>query len=76
MADFLALSLRDCWDGNFSVASGIAFSVGVGGRNVPQDVTYVQHLINSIPVIEGGTEPRLAVDGTVGPLTEQEIAER
>lgn len=47
----------------------IAFSVGEGGKNRPQDVGIVQTLLNSAGEFRGVPEGRLEVDGIVGPLT-------
>jgi peptidoglycan hydrolase-like protein with peptidoglycan-binding domain len=49
-------------------------SVGVGGRNVPQDVATVQYLLNCLPAGRGGSSPELAIDGLCGPKTCAAIA--
>lgn len=49
--------------------SPIAAPVGVGGRNLPDDVLCIQQLLNALPVTEGGPDRPLAEDGIAGPLT-------
>ncbi len=52
-------------------ALGILFAVGSDKRcrNNTADVLKVQVALNKFPVTEGGPEPKLAQDGTFGPLT-------
>src|SRR5262249_51175783 len=40
-----------------------------GGSNLPADVVTVQELLNQVPVTAGGPDPKLVVDGLVGPKT-------
>lgn len=47
----------------------IQASVGLGGRNLPQNVMTVQYLLDCVPAAHGGPAPELAVDGIVGPKT-------
>jgi peptidoglycan hydrolase-like protein with peptidoglycan-binding domain len=51
----------------------IDFSVGVGGRNLSDDVTTVQSLLNNLPPGNGGPNPSLVVDGKAGPRTNAAI---
>src|SRR5687768_12958320 len=44
-------------------------SVGIGGKNLPEDVTTVQELLNQTPVFGGGPLKPIAVDGKIGPET-------
>jgi hypothetical protein len=47
----------------------ISGSVGLGGKNRPDDVRAIQQALNDFSVAEGGPSPQLAVDGLVGPKT-------
>lgn len=49
-------------------------SVGLGGRNLPDDVKAVQKALNNVPLDQGGPAPPLDVDGLVGPKTRAAIA--
>ena len=51
------------------VGNSISKSVGVGGVNIPTDVTTIQTLLNLIPQLLGGPAPLLKVDGFTGPKT-------
>src|SRR5436305_5392756 len=62
-------TLQGCARIDFDTGGSISASVGVGGRNVPEDVRTVQVLLNSIPPAKGGPDPLLDVDGLVGPKT-------
>jgi hypothetical protein len=44
-------------------------SVGQSGRNVAGDVQLVQAMLNNVPEAAGGPNPKLQVDGRVGPMT-------
>src|SRR5262245_30575889 len=44
-------------------------SVGVGGANAIPDVRRVQELLNHFPASSGGPQPKLVVDGRIGPKT-------
>jgi peptidoglycan hydrolase-like protein with peptidoglycan-binding domain len=44
-------------------------SVGVGGKNIRDDVVLVQSLLNLVGPQEGGPSTKLKVDGISGPLT-------
>ena len=52
----------------------IAASVGVGGKNLRQDVLIIQAALNDIEPSDGGPSPKLAVDGISGPQTAKAIA--
>jgi hypothetical protein len=52
-----------------SGGGGIKGSVGRGGRNFADDVKAIQDALNGKDVADGGPNPKLAVDGFVGPLT-------
>lgn len=43
----------------------IAFAVGIGGRNLAEDVRTVQYLLNCVPKGGGGPSVPLALDGDV-----------
>lgn len=63
---------RGCFTVKVNLADGpgsISASVGVGGRNLPDDVRTVQRLLNGVTPANGGPVPPLAVDGFVGPKT-------
>jgi len=45
------------------MAQDISAAVGAGGANRKQDVVTVQQLLNRVPVVHGGPEPKLKVDG-------------
>jgi hypothetical protein len=47
----------------------IDFAVGLGGRNLPADVTAIQKALNDVPADQGGPVELLAEDGIVGPKT-------
>lgn len=48
----------------------ISASVGrSGGVNRPADVKIVQNLLNKVPPLSGGPNPKLLVDGMCGPKT-------
>jgi hypothetical protein len=52
----------------------ISHSVGrMGGKNLPDDVVTVQQLLVQAPVAQGGTVPRLEIDGLCGPKTIEAI---
>lgn len=55
-------------------AKSITGSVGLGGRNAPNDVRTVQELLNNVPPEAGRPAPKLVVDGLSGPLTRAAIA--
>lgn len=44
-------------------------SVGLSGKNKPEDVRIVQGLLNTVPTTFGGPEKALDVDGFIGPKT-------
>jgi hypothetical protein len=52
----------------------ISASVGLGGRNIPDDVKTIQAALNRVSADQGGPDPKLDVDGIVGPLTRAAIA--
>jgi hypothetical protein len=47
----------------------ISGSVGQGGANRRDDVVTVQQLLNDVDAAQGGANPKLEVDGWIGPLT-------
>ncbi len=47
----------------------IQFAVGVGGKNLRDDVGRIQEALNRVPVAQGGPAPPLAVDSWIGPNT-------
>lgn len=47
----------------------ISGSVGVGGKNNPDDVLVIQQLLNAVPEHQGGPPSPIAEDGLVGPQT-------
>lgn len=51
----------------------IQFSVGVGGKNQPADVSRIQDALNRVPPTQGGPAPPLAVDSWIGPKTNAAI---
>jgi peptidoglycan hydrolase-like protein with peptidoglycan-binding domain len=51
------------------VPKNIQASVGLGGRNLPQNVMMVQYLLNCVPASQAGPVPELAIDGIAGPKT-------
>src|SRR5262245_962938 len=51
------------------MAIKISGSVGLQGRNKPEDVVLVQELINAVPGNMGGPPSPIDVDGLVGPQT-------
>jgi peptidoglycan hydrolase-like protein with peptidoglycan-binding domain len=52
----------------------ISAPVGVGGRNVADDVRTIQQALNEVPASAGGPVPPLAVDGIAGPKTQRAIS--
>jgi len=55
------------------MARSIFLSVGMGGKNLPDDTLTVQQLLNKVPGFEGGPVPILAEDSKCGPLTKGAI---
>lgn len=51
------------------MAKTISASVGAGGANRRSDVTTIQELLNQIASPKGGADPKLDVDGWIGPKT-------
>lgn len=51
------------------MAKTISASVGAGGANRRSDVTTVQELLNQVTSVKGGADPKLDVDGWIGPKT-------
>lgn len=51
------------------IGTSIMKSVGLGGVNMPADVTTIQTLLNMIPQLLGGPNPLLKIDGFAGPKT-------
>ncbi len=51
----------------------ISASVGVGGRNLTNDVMEIQKGLNKVPPDKGGPLPMLVVDGICGPKTNAAI---
>jgi peptidoglycan hydrolase-like protein with peptidoglycan-binding domain len=47
----------------------IGGSVGLGGSNVPQDVSLVQGMLNAVRALSLEGLPPLKIDGRIGPLT-------
>jgi peptidoglycan hydrolase-like protein with peptidoglycan-binding domain len=60
----------DLPDGGLTISG----SVGLGGRNFPADVRTIQASLNQVSPAQGGPNPKLDVDGIVGPLTRAAIA--
>jgi hypothetical protein len=48
---------------------GISGSVGAGGFNKPDDVRVIQQALNEVDPGQGGADPKLKVDGWIGPKT-------
>jgi hypothetical protein len=51
------------------MAKSITASVGQGGANRRPDVLTIQEMLNRIAPAQGGPDPKLDVDGWIGPLT-------
>ncbi len=63
--------------GNANASKGLGLTAAVGPagrcRNVQSDVRKVQAALNRFPAAEGGPDPKLEVDGIVGPKTSAAI---
>src|ERR1700694_2588698 len=55
------------------MAKTIVASVGINGKNFPDDSLTVQQLLNNVPPARGGPVPLLVEDGICGPKTKAAI---
>lgn len=70
--EMIALNMQGDCNAITIVTDGDLFisgSVGLGGRNVPEDVRKIQEALNTVPPVRGGPVPGLTVDGVAGKLT-------
>jgi hypothetical protein len=66
--------LRDLNGGDAAGPLTISAAVGLGGRNLPDDVKTIQAALNQVSPEQGGPQTKLEVNGKPGPALQQAIA--